>query len=675
MELRVEGSSSLRFDPLEHGARNEPQVVILPGKDLNQDGYLGVEVHASPDSPDPNVILNAIWVFPESCAVRPADLARGVLPPGQAPSVPCGTEWEESAPTPRIDIIRALFEGGGATPTIRVQSHRVLEYDSASGMLRGGETFAVISQPAPRHMRRVEGGVELELPSGSATATAYVLHGQGIQQVIDRLPEVPTALTRAGHYWKAETQIPTGKIAVPDSGIQYLLDASIRTIYQVRERVDGRRQYQPGPSVYRGLWAGDLALTAVAALMLGDTSGVQEFVEQILSFQGLNGQVRVMVPVVSLVETPMLLFAMNRLARSTGSDAWLSERWQAFASAADWISAARGSTYQTPGAVNAGLMPTGFVDGGIAEPTADYGSVWWALTGLESAIDAAGRLGDSLHWRSWTATYESMRSSLRKALRRDLRADTTGLRFLPVAVGGSISALPQRGQYTFLLPLPYGRFFADEGDSLVKDVVRGNLAMLDARCGEGLVVNAGWLDQGVWPWLGACHSMGHALYGDATRAADLLYAVANHAAESGTWVEEQQLHSVGSAVSGDASNAEAAAAFVMAVRTMIAREHLDNLEILPCLPVQWIRPGATISLRETTGPFGPFSLTLAVDSTGTEARLRLSAVDGRGSGGGPVIMLDALHEAGFRASDGSALPDRFRLAWGRDFELKAVRSQ
>jgi hypothetical protein len=169
--------------------------------------------------------------------------------------------------------------------------------------------------------------------------------------------------------------------------------------------------------------------------------------------------------------------------------------------------------------------------------------------------------------------------------------------------------------------------------------------------------------------------MAHALYGDATHAADILYAVANHAAESGTWVEEQQLRSVGSAVSGDASNAEAAAAFVLAVRTMIAREHLDNLEILPCLPAQWIRPGATISLRETTGPFGTFSLTLKVDSTGTEARLHVSAVDGRGSVGHPVAMLDVLRNGGFRATDGSALPHHVRLSWGRDYELKAVRTQ
>jgi hypothetical protein len=672
LELRVEGAEPLIFDPLAQGGRNEPQVVTLAGEDLDGNGELAIEVHAAPSSPDPNVILNALWVFPETCAVSTAELLVNDDPACAELRVPCGTEMERGAPAPRIDVLRARFEGGEATPVLRVLSRRTLAYDPALRAVRAGETAIVVPRPVPTRVQEVEGGLILELPAGSPSATVYVINGANPGIPSGLLEDPQRALSNVQHFWKAQTRVPRERITVPDSGIQYLLDASVRTIYQVREQVDGRFQLQPGPSVYRGLWVGDLALTAVAALMLGDTAGVKDLVEQVLTFQRPDGQVRVMAPVVSLTETPMLVFALNRLARSTGNRAWLRQHWDAVCRGVEWIRARRQTTLQSPGALYAGLMPPGFVDGGISAPTADYGSVWWALIGLEAAIDGAGRVGDSVRAREWETLYAELIASMRHAARRDLQVDTTGERFLPVAVGGSPETHPQRGQYTFLLALPYGEFFARE-DTLTREIIRGNLSLLDARTAEGLVVNAGWLDQGVWPWLGAFHSMAHALYGNRGRATELLYAVANHAAPSGTWVEEQRLKDVGVAVSGDESNAEASGAFIAAVRTMIARERGQDLELLPCVPARWIKPEARVELCDTYGPFGPFSLTLTVDATGENAHLHVSAVDGRGSSGNTVVILEVMREAGFVAPDGSVLPVRIRQPWGRPVDLDFVR--
>jgi len=674
MELRVEGAEPLTFDPLARGGRNEPQVVILTGEDRDGDGDLSIEVHASPTSPDPNVILNALWVFPESCAVEAADLLAADTPGCTGLEIACGTELERLATIPRIDILASRIEGGTATPIVRVQSRRKLHYDISSHALRAGEGSLIISEPAPTRVHEAEGGVILELPAGSPSATVYVVHGNEADAHSVLPADLQGALDRVLKFWKSDWRIPARRIAVPDSGIQYLLDASIRTIYQVSERVDGRFQLQPGPSVYRGLWVGDLALTAQAVLMLGDTAGLREYIEQVITYQLPSGQVHVMVPVSSLTETPMLLFAVNRYASSTGDVGWLRNHWNVVCKGVEWIRSSRETTLTTPDSAYAGLMPPGFVDGGISRPMADYGSVWWALIGLESAVAAAGRIGDSLHAKEWEALYAEMLGSMRSALLRDAQTDTTGERYLPVAVGGSDEANPQRGQYTFLLPLPWGGIF-ERADPVMSETIRGNLAMLDHRTAEGLVVNAGWLDNGVWPWFGAFHSIGHALYGSRSTAIEMLYAVANHAAPSGTWVEEQHRKDKGMAVSGDASNAEAAAAFLIAVRMMIARERGRDLELLPCVPAQWLRPGAHLQLNDTYGPFGPFSLSFIVDSSGTLARLEVTAIDGRGSSGSAVISLEAIREAGFTAADGSTLPDTIQSEWGSPIDLPFVRKR
>ena len=47
-----------------------------------------------------------------------------------------------------------------------------------------------------------------------------------------------------------------------------------------------------------------------------------------------------------------------------------------------------------PGAANAGLLPAGFNDGGIADITAEYSSVYWTLTGLPAIARTARTVGD-----------------------------------------------------------------------------------------------------------------------------------------------------------------------------------------------------------------------------------------------------------------------------------------
>jgi hypothetical protein len=316
-------------------------------------------------------------------------------------------------------------------------------------------------------------------------------------------------------------------------------------------------------------------------------------------------------------------------------------------------------------------MPTGFVDGGISIPTADYGSLWWAMIAVEKSLEAARWLGQNEVVEPWQKLFDEFMISFRRAARRDLRQDRFGNFFLPISVGDTTTSLPQKGQYAFLLPLRYGKFF-HQHEALLDSVVRGNLAMLDASMKEGLIISSGWLHNGVWPWLGGIHGMAHQLFGNTSRAHDLLYAYANHATPTGTWVEEQQTKDIGNATAGDASNAEASAVFIHLVRLLLVRERLDDLELLAGVPAEWLVPNAKIELNEIWTDFGPVTLQLFISPDGGSASLFVAPIDGRASKGKPIVSLQVLQQLGFVFEKGDPLPDQIIGAWGKAMQMRFI---
>jgi hypothetical protein len=334
----------------------------------------------------------------------------------------------------------------------------------------------------------------------------------------------------------------------------------------------------------------------------------------------------------------------------------------------------RMQTLAVPAAAYSGLMPPGFIDGGIAIERADYGSLWWAMIALEQSIEAARLAGDSAHAAEWQKLLSEFTHSFEAAARRDLRSDRNGNVYLPISVADTSSSVPQRGLYAFLFPVAHGRFFS-ERTPLVDSILRGNLGMLDACEREGLIASSGWMEGGVWPWLGGIHGIAHLIAGRPERAVDLLYAFANHAAPTGIWVEEQQTKNDGTRTSGDVSDAEASAVFVNLVRDLIAIEHADTLELLTGIPQQWVRPNARVALNGGQTLFGKITLELRISPDGMSASLAVSPVGRPGSRGYPRVHLDALKQRGFTSPNGSPLPDVVRGAWGKRIGLSFRRSQ
>ncbi len=673
IELRVEGGDPLTVDPLVDGERNRPYVYLVDGSDRNNDGVLEVGAFASPRTSDPNVLLNAIWVFSAGAAVTPDGVMRGLHNSIAEVRVDCGRELEASAPAPRLDALRATFDGEDLTPVIRIRSSRELSFDSTRGLVLFERLPYCLSRPSPLSATRSGDTLVLLLPRGTRSADLIVVHGGAGRSEITGVPSLDHELTRADSFWRGQSSVPRDRLRIPDPRLQYLVDASVRNIYQIRDINDGRLQYQPGPTVYRGLWICDVLFSGNISLMLGDQASVRRALEKAFPLQSPEGQFRILLPMEALNETPVVLVALCRYAAFSGDTLWLRRHWQVVRRGITWIRNARGRTLVDGSAPYAGLMPPGFVDGGISHLTADYGSLWWAMITLQEGAEAARRIGFMEDARSWESLLDSFWVAFRARAPLDMKTDSAGHRYLPVTVADTLRGVPpQRGQYAFLLPLPYGRFF-QSADTVMQAINRGNLAMLDSRTEEGIIAGSGWLQDGIWAWLGGIHAMAHHRMGNWGKAWELLRAFADHATPLGTWVEEQQQRSQGTRTTGDASNAEAGAFFVQSVRNLLVCERGDTLAFLAGFPREWLGPGKQTVLRDGGTTMGNASLEVSVSTDGRIATLVLIPPGRRTGPGIPVLYCHALRDAGFLMPDGKALPQHLPLKAGQQTTLKLMK--
>lgn len=669
MELRVEGAPSQTVDPLIDDKRNTPHVYFFDASDADSDGQLTIEVHPSDRGVDPNVILNAFWVFGEGANVTPQMIMSEQARPAAEVFWNCGMENELGAASPRVDGILARVGNESTTPTVVVRTTRNLGFDSTTGVVSSSGRPFIAGRPALTGFSK-EGTVwTFEFPAGTRDAQVYVCHGPGVTGgFLDGLPDLQGALIKAREYWKQPSGLPFGRITVSVPEFQYLLDASIRNLYQISERVDDAFQFQPGPSVYRGLWIHDGGWDVASSLYLGDTSGARQMIETMLRFQQPNGRVFLMEPFPIQRETPLVLYAMSRYAALTGNTAWLKSRWTQLSTGAEWIRATRESTLKDPASPSYGLFPPGFADGGIGGLEAEYGSSYWGMIGLRSAAKAAAMLGRADEEQGWNRAADEFMASFRKAAARDLRPDAYGNRYLPMKVGDASSTIvPQQANWGILDGQGIGHLFPRNDP-----VVTGTLAMLDSATKEGLPHSAGWLKGGVWPFFGALLGITHVYQKNNARAEDLLYAYANHASPLGTWVEEQLPKNEGTRTTGDASNATSSSLYILFLRHMLVLERKDTLDLLGAVPPPWYHPGARLHLEKLPTELGPLTLDMDIAADGTTGVLKIAPLD-RAQNHVVRVSLTHLKAAGFTRSDGTPLPEAMFESGTVDITLAFVR--
>jgi hypothetical protein len=657
-ELRLEGAQSIIIDPLRDGIKGRAYVYSFNASDTNRDGYIELQVHPSAQAPDPNTFLNTFWVFPPSYVAEPNSIARGEHNDNAEIHFDCGQDAYLASPTMRFDAIVAQYDNFAQSPIVSIRTNRSLQMSNNTGTVtHAGKPFLLV-HPRPVSMQATENGYEILLAPGTQKASVIAIHGSSGNSPSPSPDQLEAEWERAFSFWNENTIVPSNPILVPDSSLQFLTDAAIRNMYQVRERVDGKIQYQPGPSVYRGLWIADLILTGDAVLAAGDTSGMRRYLEAILPYQLSDGHFRAMVPNVSLYENPSYSTGALLYARATNDKDWLRRNWISISRGVDWIIAKRESTLSDPMAPNFGLLPSGFVDGGISTPGADYGSVWWSMVALDYAIRTAEWAGQINELPRWRSAYNGMLIAATAAANRDMQKDARGIEFLPIMVGQKNPPAPLLGQYGFIWPARYARFFY-QPSSFLSSVLDANLKLFDAYKQQGLVTGTGWLENGIWIWLSGKHGSVQLYRGQKDKAIATAYALANHAGPTGTWVEEQLPKDLGSRTTGDVSNSESSAAFYLLVKDLIAQERGDTLHLFGGIPKEWIKPGAKIALKGSYSQFGPLNLELSLNEDATEAEIRVDAIDGRGMPGAITIDMSALIEAGFEVDESISIQNHY----------------
>ena len=647
--MQVEGAPNRTVDLATATKKNQPQVYTFDARDENGDGQLELEVHAAPTSKGPNTILNVVWVFPADQDLPREELISGDLNPNAEIYVDCGLEPQVIDRSPRVDAVLARFTGQEPQPVITVTSTRRLEYSKTDTLLTiDGKPF-VVSDPAPAEVRKTENGWELLLPENTRQAEITVIRGYQLPEEITRVPDLEREISIARDHWRNETDIPWGTIQVGDPELQSLIVSSIRTVYQSREVVDGYPQFQPGMSLYRGLWVHDATYLIDTAALLGDISGARRALEGLLRHQKPSGQLHVMEPITMHRETSLMVWLMCRFARLSGDYEWLRSHWTELSDGVEYMQTLRQRTLSSPEAPYYGLVPPGFTDGGIGGENAEYSTVYWMLISLEEAIDMAKKMGKPDQADRWKEFYQRLLESFHQAARRDIQHDDHGNPYLPVRVADTTDIqYPQRAQWSLCEALQFGDFL-QPGDSLVQ----GTLAMLDTKNVQGLVHSTGWLDEGIWAYFGSFYGMAHLWSGNVEKAQEVLYAFANHASPTGTWVEEQMPEGMGNRTAGDRPHAWASAMMARFVRYMLAAERANELQLLPGAPGQWYTTAGS-RLKDAPTLYGELSFDQKIYPT---QRGGYVTVHPLGNETAVQLSLQELQRAGYGNIDGEPFPE------------------
>lgn len=618
--LEAEGQAGRAVGLVGEKGRNKPQVFIFTARDQNGDGWVDLTVSAVTNSPDQNTILNTLWIFPASVAPNEQELISGVATGRAILHLDCSDELAPTKP-PRHDVLLVHLRNRGnetvVQPGLLLETERPLEYVSSKKVVRAGAAMSILcSEPfgpsADQNSRFSLPSISIP-PHGEKAIAFEFLRGREANPAPITVARAEALRRQAERYWQG-LKLPYDRLQIPDAGIQALLDSSIRNIYQAREIKNNLPAFQVGPTCYRGLWVVDGSFLLEAITYLGRANETRSGIEYLMSFQRPDGGFMLIDG--HWKETGIALWAITRHARLTGDKAWLRSVWPKLERGFAFIRQMR--AMPAADAPNARLIPDGFSDGGLADKVPEYTNIYWTLAGVRAAIEAAHWLGKEAEAADWQKEYDDFLATFHRAAERDQRLDAAGHRYLPIRMKPDSTIPPQKAQWAFLHALFPGRVFAADDP-----LVQGNMAMLKSVEAEGLVVDTGWLKNGIWNYFGSFYGHAWLWLGDGTKATHTLYCFGNHASPLLVWREEQMPVGKGDQVVGDMPHNWASAEFIRFVRHSLILERGNELHLFEGVPGTWIKPGAVLKATDIATDFGPISLECRVSGNGSNATVFL----------------------------------------------------
>ncbi len=175
------------------------------------------------------------------------------------------------------------------------------------------------------------------------------------------------------------------------------------------------------------------------------------------------------------------------------------------------------------------------------------------------------------------------------------------------------------------------------------------MGMLEATEREGMVYGTGWDATGIWNYFASFNGHAWLWEGNGRKAAEVLYAFANHASPTLVWREEQTLQGEKCKKVSELPHNWASAEFIRLTIYLLALERGDELHLLEGLPAEWSKPGSVTRLQGFATPFGPLTMDLDVSTDGRTANLHLEPL------ADPTCRKVVVHFGGWTTAAGNSL--------------------
>jgi len=459
--------------------------------------------------------------------------------------------------------------------------------------------------------------------------------GQPADRLADGLADPDGMLAEARAWWNRWKPYG-GKLKWKLAGrYQEFVDACARNIQQAREIRDGRKTFQVGPTVYRGLWIVDGNFLLEAARYLGYDEEAQQGLAATWAHQREDGGVFAAVQGPFWKDTGIAMFTLVRQAE-------LSQDWSYFRSmtpnllrAAQFLEKMRDRSIQEGGTNGKyRILPAGIGDGGLGGTKHEFTNTIWALAGLRATAQAAERLGLA-EFAPVQKFYDELREDCFRAARQEMRRHPKGFQFLPMLTRDDPGwSAPdewdrprlQVAQWALSHAIYPGLVFPREDP-----VVAGHVALMQACTEEDVPIETGWLPhEGLWTYNAPFAAHVYLWAGVPAWASRTFTGFLNHASPLYCWREEMPLRrSAVATYIGDMPHNWASAECVLYLRHMFALEDGGALRLLTGLTGQELSQKGRWALEQTPTRFGRLDLGLAPADGGW--RLEFA----RGSGPAP----------------------------------------
>jgi len=435
---------------------------------------------------------------------------------------------------------------------------------------------------------------------GMATAAAVFTLDENESELSVSLPlkcksrkkEIYPSVNVAGEWNSLISE--TAKLNIPDEKIQFLYDASVRTLLLLTSG-----EAYPGPYTYKRFWFRDACLIMNALLAAGLADRAYNMLLKFPEKQKHSGYFRSQEG--EWDSNGQVLWIANRI-KQIKNVKYKKDFARSMAKGAEWICNKR--IKNADGKMHNGLLPAGFSAEHLGPNDYYYWDNFWALAGLKAVDEIIGE-------------YEEFADTKNKFKKVADEYEKT--------IFDTINSIPSAKSQGAVPASPYRRIDSGAVGSLVADYplqitppadskIMKTIELLEETSFYDGAFFQNMIHSGVNIYLTLAIAQSLLRAGDKGYE-DLIYNVAGLASPTGQWPEAIHPQTKGGCM-GDGQHGWASAEWIMMIKNIFVREEKDEIIVGSGIFTQWIETGKTISFGPTLVPGGKVKVAVVKDDEG-----------------------------------------------------------